>query len=180
MALFVLRTSESAEEREVTRSPPPPPATGEGLPLTPTLLTCTECWSEIPQGQELCPTCEGPTELGLDRRSSPRVPVQFPVIYSSGKQSFRGVARDLGLSGVFVACNRFDPEVTPCQVILLPDSEQAFSVVGVVSRVGAYDPDRKRLPGLGIKFTDVPDDAMTWIHATVEAGGEWVDSNSTS
>lgn len=181
MALFVLRRTAAREE-----APPPRQADApQALPSTPpvplpTLLTCTECWSEIPQG-EVCPVCEGGGELaprGLDRRSSPRVPVAFPVIYSSGLQTFRGVARDLGLSGVFVASNRWDPAVTPCQVTLLPDGEQSFSVTGVVSRVGAYDPDTQRLPGLGIRFTDVPDEAMTWIHDTVE-GNEWFDTSST-
>jgi hypothetical protein len=185
LAIFVLRRTTTRAAREEA-PPPPAPEAEKTLPPTapaplPTLLTCTECWSEIPHG-EVCRVCEGGGEAAppeQDRRSSPRVAVEFPVIYSSGLQTFRGVARDLGLGGVFVASNRWDPEVTPCRVTLLPNGERSFSIEGVVSRVGAYDPDNRRLPGLGIRFTDIPAEAMTWIHDTVE-GNEWFDTSSTN
>jgi len=172
-----LRLRPSSRRAEQPRSPRPGPG--------PTLLTCSECWSEIPAGTEACPACNPAAAsaeplLDADRRRTPRYPVQIPVIYISGEQSFRGVVRDLGLGGVFVASNRWDPEITSCQLTLFPGGDQAISVSGVVRHAGSYDPDTCRLPGLGIKFTEVPEDALSWLHDTLEdESAEFFESSST-
>ena len=171
-----------------------------------TWLTCQECWSEIPDGHAACPLCgeieppplcdeiEQPPHMEAalaappppqqddhgDRRVGPRVAVELPVIYTSDVQSFCGVARDLGPGGVFVASDRWDPEVTACRLMLLQQGLQIFSISGEVRHVASPDLGTARPPGLGIKFTSVPDEVMAWIHETVrEHGDEWCDTSSS-
>jgi hypothetical protein len=167
--------TEPTKELRLPRRTRPTPAS--------TLLTCSECWTEIPTGMEACPSCEPQAVQGLpnsDRRRTQRVPVKIPVIYISGSQSFRGVVRDLGLGGVFIASNRWDPAVTDCQLTLLPGEEQAISVSGVVCHVGRYDPQTRRLPGLGISFTEVPEEALAWLQETLDdESAEFFESSST-
>ena len=164
-----------------------------------TWLTCQECWSEIPDGHAACPLCDEIEQRPRleaapvvpapppqqddhgDRRVGPRVAVDLPVIYTSDVQSFCGVARDLGPGGVFVASDRWDPEVTACRLMLLQQGLQIFSISGEVRHVALCDPGTARPPGLGIKFTSVPDEVMAWIHETVsEHGDEWCDTSSSS
>jgi FHA domain/PilZ domain len=149
----------------------------------PTLLTCSECWTEIPAGMEVCPSCEPQAIRAPDdeRRRTPRVPVQIPVIYISGSQSFHGVVRDLGLGGVFIASHRWDPEVTSCQLTLFPGEEQTISISGVVRHAESFDPQTRRLPGLGIKFTDVPEASLSWLQETVDdESAEFFESSSSA
>lgn len=159
----------------------PPTAPHQALPRL-DKVTCPRCRELLDVALSACPKCGQPRRAGrhrsvtrrmkmqtLDRRSTPRYPVDIPLLYSSDTLTFDAVARDLSLGGIFVASELLDPVGTRCSITILPDGSPPVSFVGVVCRVieGEAGAGGKP-PGLGIKFDALSEDTERWLAVYIE------------
>lgn len=136
---------------------------------------CPRCRIVVSYTKDTCPGC-GYTwppgrpgavtqQIHLNRRgrSSPRFPIELPVIYSSEGMTFEATVRDISLGGLFVATELLEPVGTRCDLTALPDGHPAVTFHGTVVHVSTNTTDAGRPPGLGIQFTEIPPAASRWL-----------------
>lgn len=190
-----LRWKDGSTARSFTTQFSPLTGSDGFITPSPTQHTCPQCRKFIPIEQEQCSSCGYQWPSGrststtqrikldpasrakfslasIDRRQDPRMPVQIPVIYSSGTLSFEAEARDLSRGGIYIASELLDELETECTVTLLPDGAAAMSFPGVVRHVVEADGSQGgRPPGIGIQFTEISDQNRKWLLGLLEAHG---------
>jgi predicted component of type VI protein secretion system len=161
--------------------PPQPPDAAQSLPSL-DKVTCPHCRTLLDASLRACPACgQGVQALRhrsvtqpiapstVDRRAAPRYAVDIPLLYSSDTLTFDSVARDLSVSGIFVASELLDPVGTRCSVTILPDGSPSLSLVGVVCRVIEHEGGAGgRPPGLGVKFDALSEDIERWLEGFID------------
>lgn len=143
--------------------------------------TCPRCRASFSGFEDRCPRCGHVRPLGvastetqrieirgLVRRTSPRLAVEVPVVYSSEYLTLDGVARDVSTGGMFIATELLDPIGTACRLTVLPDGHGALEFTGLVSHV-ATEPVGRRPPGLGIQFVHRSEHGNAWLERTLAA-----------
>ena len=105
---------------------------------------------------------------GASAEASRGATVDVAVIYSSDALSFEAVARDLSRTGMFVATELLEPAKTPCRIIVLLDGNPAVSFAAEVSRVVSEDGGDASPSGLGVRFTEMSEDAERWLVRVLE------------
>jgi hypothetical protein len=138
---------------------------------------CPRCREQLDAEASVCPKCRYRLPGGrprsitqeirvqdVDRRATPRHPVEIPLIYSSDTLTFDAMARDMSYGGMFIATELLDPLGTRCNIMILPDGAPPIAVSGVVCHVIEEQLGRGgRPPGIGIKFTEVAEDTQRWL-----------------
>jgi uncharacterized protein (TIGR02266 family) len=109
---------------------------------------------------------ERPAATGSDRRRCPRVAMQTEVSLSSETNFYSGFSSDLSDGGLFVAtCNVVDRGTEVDVTFTLPTG-QTVAAKGVVRWSREFnDATPDIFPGVGIEFTNMPDEQRTAIHA---------------
>lgn len=145
--------------------------------------TCPQCRAAVGIDVDACPHCGYVWPAGgvssvtqrislvgaHERRSSRRVPVNMPLIYSGESLTFEATARDLSRGGVFVQSDLLEPVGTFCRVSLLPDAHPAVIIQGTVCRiVAAAKEEDAKPPGMGIRFDVVSDAGRRWLDVSLE------------
>ena len=92
-------------------------------------------------------------------RSTPRLSASFKVRYESFDQFLTEYTEDLSRGGMFLVTKTFLPinSVITCE-LYLPSSDDKVRIIGRVAHVltEAEAGRRKRQPGMGIEFLDIP------------------------
>lgn len=136
----------------------------------PRFVTCEACRETMPPDAQRCPACGRSRRRGVHSRTQviklpqqpesgrrhTRFPTDLLVFYTSDSLSFEARARDLSVSGVFVATELLDVLGTSCKITLLPDGYPAIELRGVVRRMehatGEADDDSA---GMGVEFVSL-------------------------
>src|SRR5262249_49593791 len=94
-----------------------------------------------------------------EQRSTPRLTASFKVRYESFDQFLTEYTEDLCRGGMFLATRTLLPlnSVITCE-LYLPSSDDKVRIIGRVAHVltEADATGRKRKPGMGIEFLDIP------------------------
>ena len=99
------------------------------------------------------------------RRQHERFSVELEVNVNCEHNFYAGLAENLSAGGVFIATHRRQQVGSKLEVSLkLPDSEEAFTLVGEVRWVRVYNESSDTPPGLGIRFTELPAGATAAIN----------------
>lgn len=104
---------------------------------------------------------------------SPRYRLKLQIVYDDGNAFMSGPVVDISDTGVFIeTVMPLDPGTPVRLTPLLPEEAGLFEVLGVVVRKHEYDLDNHfdRTPGMGVKFTDVSDDARAQLAALIARG----------
>lgn len=133
-----------------------------GVPLE--FDTCAKCGFQWPAGRPLSVTQRINIKELRNRRRHERIPVDMPVLYCSEWLSFDAAARNLSISGVFVASDLLDEVNTACEITLLPDGGQAGTVSAVVRRIVHGSSPQGEQVGMGIEFTPRNEAERQWLY----------------
>jgi len=99
------------------------------------------------------------------RREHARVAVDLEVSLGSEHNFYAGLAENLSAGGVFVATHRLQKVGSKIDLSLrMPDSEEAFNLVGEVRWVRVYNELSDTSPGLGIRFAELSPEATAAIN----------------
>lgn len=118
------------------------------------------------------PARERDSESQIEERArlSPRAGVELEVGVSTEHNFWSGLTLNVSEGGVFIATHHDVPLGTVLSLsISLPDGEEPIVALGEVRwrRPWGGDPDVP--PGLGVKFVDVGDAALTRMRCFVQA-----------
>jgi len=103
-----------------------------------------------------------------ERRTDPRFPTSFPVRVAGKEGSpFDGVAWDVSMGGMFIACNSVDARLGCCDITLMPDDAPPLSASGVVRHVIRSATLEGHPPGLGVRFEALEEETARWLDLTV-------------
>jgi pSer/pThr/pTyr-binding forkhead associated (FHA) protein len=134
----------------------------------PRFVNCEGCRDPMPIEAQRCPSCGRSRRPGLHSRTQliqivpkpehgrrhTRFPTDLLVLYSSDLLSFEARARDLSVSGLFVATELLDVPGTPCKLTLLPDGYPAIELHGIVRRMEQEAEDDDSI-GMGVEFVSL-------------------------
>jgi len=104
---------------------------------------------------------------------SPRYSLKLQIVYDDGNAFMSGPVVDISESGVFIeTVMPLDPGVEVRLTPLLPEESGLFEIRGVVVRKNEYDLDNHfdRTPGMGVRFTQVDNDALAQLRKLFEKG----------
>ena len=135
----------------------------------PRFVTCEACRESMSIDTQRCPACGRSRRPGLHSRTQliqiapkadsgrrhTRFPTDLLVFYSSESLSFEARARDLSVSGLFVATELLDAPGTRCKLTLLPDGYPAIELRGVVRRMEQDDRVEDDSTGMGVEFVSL-------------------------
>ena len=120
---------------------------------------------------------EGPVEPSLvrqwvsqpDKRSHPRLQVQFDVAYAQEGTRAHGTCRNLCQGGMFITCERSaEPETEIMLHFKLPSSSRAFSVRARVAWISGPEENPAAITGMGVQFLDLDPSEASAIGAFVD------------
>lgn len=103
---------------------------------------------------------------------SPRFQVKLQIVYDDGNAFMSGPVVDISETGVFIETVMPLEPGTPVRLTpLLPEESGLFEIHGQVVRKNDYDLDNffDRTPGMGIRFTQITDDARASLKRLFEA-----------
>jgi uncharacterized protein (TIGR02266 family) len=90
------------------------------------------------------------------RREHERVTVDLEVSVGSEHNFYAGLAENLSAGGIFIATHQLHKVGAKIELSLrMPDSEEAFEVVGEVRWVRVYNEHSDTPPGVGIRFNEL-------------------------
>ena len=106
----------------------------------------------------------------LPRREAPRVRMQVKVDFGSQNNFYSGFSTNLSDGGVFIATVKVVPIGTPMDLYFRLPSGDGVEATGVVRWVREVD-DRQPdvLPGLGVQFLNLTDEARAAINLFVKS-----------
>jgi len=91
------------------------------------------------------------------RREHDRVVVDLEVSVLCEHNLYAGLAENLSAGGLFIATHKLQPVGTRIELNLrMPDSDEAFHLVGEVRWVRMYNVHSDTSPGFGVRFTELP------------------------
>jgi uncharacterized protein (TIGR02266 family) len=109
--------------------------------------------------------------MGQNLREHERVTTDFFVkvrIPETGSEE-KGACRNLSCGGLFLEMKRPPPRGTPLRLILQLDAvDQIVEADALVVWSRPAMPDPQFPPGVGLRFTDISDDALHHIARTIE------------
>lgn len=108
----------------------------------------------------------------LTRRSTPRVPVHFPVECQSEDAHFPGYAFNMSLGGLFLRTENLLGIGTPVSVrFLLPHSKVEMDLPGRVNwkREASQGEEQLHPPGIGVEFSDPSEDILDQLESELMA-----------
>jgi len=98
------------------------------------------------------------------RREHERVSVDMRVSVLSEHNFYAGLAENLSAGGLFIATHQLQKVGSKIELSLrMPDSEEAYQIVGEVRWVRLYNEHSDTSPGLGVRFTELPPGAAAAI-----------------
>ena len=104
---------------------------------------------------------------------SPRYSLKLQIVYDDGNAFMSGPVVDISETGVFIeTVMPLEPGTEVRLTPLLPEEAGLFEVLGVVVRKYEYDLDNHfdRIPGMGVRFKDVSDEARAQLNILIEKG----------
>jgi Tfp pilus assembly protein PilZ len=104
---------------------------------------------------------------------SPRYSLKLQIVYDDGNAFMSGPVVDISETGVFIeTVMPLEPGVEVRLTPLLPEEAGLFEIRGVVVRKNEYDLDNHfdRTPGMGVRFTEITEDAKASLRALFEKG----------
>ena len=98
------------------------------------------------------------------RREHQRFSVDLEVSLGSEHNFYAGLAENLSAGGVFIATHQLQKVGSKIDLSLrMPDSEEVWTLVGVVRWVRIFNEHSDTPPGLGIQFAELPKGASDAI-----------------
>jgi hypothetical protein len=114
-----------------------------------------------------------------ERRTDPRFPTSFPVRVACTEGAlFDGVAWDLSMGGMFIACSSVDTGIDRCRITLMPDDTPPLDVAAVVRHVIKSATIQGHPPGLGVRFEKLAEETARWLDLNVGQQAATWDSDS--
>ena len=99
------------------------------------------------------------------RREHDRFAVDLQVSVLSETNFYAGLAENLSAGGLFIATHQLQKVGSKIELSLrMPDSEEVFQIVGEVRWVRLYNDQSDTMPGLGVRFTELPTGASAAIN----------------
>ena len=99
------------------------------------------------------------------RREHERYSVELEVNVQSEHNFYAGLAENLSAGGLFIATHKLQKVGSKIELSLkLPASEKEFAITGEVRWVRLFNESSDTSPGLGIRFTELPDGATAAIN----------------
>jgi uncharacterized protein (TIGR02266 family) len=99
------------------------------------------------------------------RREHERFSVDLEVSLGSEHNFYAGLAENLSAGGVFIATHQLQKVGSKIDLSLrMPDSEEAFHLVGEVRWVRVYNEQSDTPPGLGIRFNELSPEVTAAIN----------------
>ena len=90
-------------------------------------------------------------------REHDRFVVDLQVDVLSEHNLYAGLAENLSAGGLFIATHQLQPVGSRIELSLrMPDSEEAFQIVGEVRWVRLYNEHSDTSPGFGVRFSELP------------------------
>jgi len=106
--------------------------------------------------------------MGIERRQYPRILVNWPAVVETRQGSVEGETKDISVDGVFIFCGK-EPKVGENFPILLEPSEQrTISVVAEKIWSGTFNPQNRKVFGMGIRFIHISPEDRQYIAVLVE------------
>ena len=91
------------------------------------------------------------------RREHDRFSVDLEVSVTSETNLYAGLAENLSAGGLFIATHQLQKVGSKIELSLrMPDSEQVYQIVGEVRWVRLYNEHSDTMPGLGVRFMELP------------------------
>src|SRR3954471_7758909 len=91
------------------------------------------------------------------RREHDLFSVELEVNVTSEHNLYAGLAQNISAGGVFIATHQLQKVGSRIELSLrLPDSDEAFPVVGEVRWVRLYNEHSDTSPGFGVRFVELP------------------------
>jgi len=98
------------------------------------------------------------------RREHERFEVDLQVSVLSEHNLYAGLAENISAGGLFIATHQLQKVGSRIELSLrMPDSEEAFQIVGEVRWVRLYNEHSDTPPGFGVRFTELPTGAAAAI-----------------
>ncbi|HEY0467320.1 MAG TPA: TIGR02266 family protein [Polyangiaceae bacterium] len=98
------------------------------------------------------------------RREHDRFVVELQVNVLSEHNLYAGLAENISAGGLFIATHQLQKVGSKIELSLrMPDSEEAFQIVGEVRWVRLYNEQSDTPPGFGVRFIELPAGAAAAI-----------------
>jgi uncharacterized protein (TIGR02266 family) len=98
------------------------------------------------------------------RREYERYLVDLRVSVLSEHNFYAGLAENISAGGLFIATHQMQKVGSRIELSLrMPDNEEVFQIVGEVRWVRLYNEHSDTSPGLGVRFTELPQGAAAAI-----------------
>jgi uncharacterized protein (TIGR02266 family) len=111
------------------------------------------------------PLVDSPLVDSEHRREHSRFSVDLDVTVGSDHNFYAGFAENLSAGGVFIATHKLKPVGSKIELsVNLPEGAQVRAL-GEVRWVRVFNEASDTPPGMGVKFLDVSDEAVTAINA---------------